>query len=97
MYDLERIEAPTSRCNCPACGSEDVHGQYDEKKLVWSIFCNSCGTGFEVPAEDYNSDIVESYQFTKEEAIDRWQNELGNMVNKSKEDVKRLFGGEKLC
>ena len=37
---------------CPACGSIDVHGNYDDRSHAWSIWCTRCGIEVSVAAGD---------------------------------------------
>lgn len=37
---------------CPACGSIDVHGNYDIHTNEWTIWCTRCGIEVAVPAGD---------------------------------------------
>ena len=66
---------------CPVCGSYDVyiHKQGD----VFKVGCNTCGVYRQgIPAEDEESDIIEPGQYTKEEALARYEDGLNNLLNK---------------
>lgn len=71
---------------CPACGSIDVHGDYDIKSMSWRIRCSRCGIEVSVPA--YNMTDLEGAC-----AVINASEKLKYEVEKSKKEARDIFKG----
>ena len=68
---------------CPACGSLEITGNYNERRDSWSIECSSCGTGMEIQS-------VGTPLESACELVNRYE-KLGYEVKMTKKIIKEEF------
>lgn len=67
---------------CPACGSPNLRGNYDEYRDRWSIDCPKCGTEMEIPSA--GTDLESACELLNRSERLKYE------VNKVKEEGKHI-------